>query len=247
MSISNDVADEATARLYLAALYRLIDHHFPSTDGIYNHVTLRIPGAAERFLIKRHHHLYGEVTASNLVVADMTRDLDENSQINRPGFVLHSAILRARPDVNCVVHVHSIVGLAMTAHLQGLRMLSQNAVRFYKKVGYHPYEGITDGPAEGPRIAANLGPDNIVLVLRNHGLAIVGRTPREAFERTRDFLIACETQFLLEATGAAMVEIPPAICEHTARQFVAHDAGRGSADWPAWMRYLDRLDPTFRD
>jgi ribulose-5-phosphate 4-epimerase/fuculose-1-phosphate aldolase len=246
MTMSNDVSDEATARLYLAALYRLIDHHFPSTDGIYNHITLRLPEHAERFLIKRHHLLYEEVTASNLVVADMTKDLDEGSHVNKPGFILHGAILRARTDVNCIVHIHSIVGLAMSAHAKGLRMLSQNALRFYKKVGYHPYEGITDDPSEGSRIAADLGPHNIVLVLQNHGLAILGRTPRDAFERTRDYLIACETQLLLEATGTSMIEIPTAICERAVQQFLAHDAGRGSADWPAWIRHIERLDPGFR-
>jgi ribulose-5-phosphate 4-epimerase/fuculose-1-phosphate aldolase len=247
MITSNDVTDEATARLYLAALYRLIDRHFPSTDGIYNHITLRLPERSDRFLIKRHEHLYEEVTASNLVVADMTKNLDERSHVNKPGFILHSTILRARPDVNCVVHIHSIVGLAMTAHGKGLRMLSQNALRFYKRIGSHAYEGITDDLGEGPRIAAALGSDNIVLVLQNHGLAIVGRTPREAFERTRDYLIACESQFLLEAAGAPMIEIATEICERTARQYLAHDSGRGSADWPAWIRHLERCDPGFRD
>jgi len=244
---TNDVPDEATARLYLAALYRLIDRHFQSTDGIYNHITLRLPERNDLFLIKRHEHLYEEVTASNLVVADMTKDLDERSHVNKPGFILHSAILRARPDVNCIVHIHSIVGLAMTAHGKGLRMLSQNALRFYRRIGSHAYEGITDDIAEGQRIAAALGPDNIVLVLQNHGLAIVGRTPREAFERTRDYLIACETQFLLEAAGAPMIEISTEICKRTARQYIAHDSGRGSADWPAWIRHLERRDPGFRD
>jgi ribulose-5-phosphate 4-epimerase/fuculose-1-phosphate aldolase len=247
MITSNDVTDEATARLYLAALYRLIDRHFPSTDGIYNHITLRLPERTDRFLIKCHEHLYEEVTASNLVIADMTKDLDEGSHINKPGFILHSTILRARPDVNCIVHIHSIVGLAMAAHGKGLRMLSQNALRFYKRIGSHAYEGITDDPSEGPRIAAALGSDNIVLVLQNHGLAIVGRTPREAFERTRDFLIACETQFLLEAAGAPTIEISTDICERTVRQYLAHDSGRGSADWPAWLRHLERCDPDFRN
>src|SRR5882672_2664195 len=95
-----DINDEASARLHLAALYRLIDHHFPSTDGIYNHISLRVPGAPDLMLIKRHELLYEEVTASNLVVADMTRDLDERSHVNKPGFVLHGAVLRARPDVH---------------------------------------------------------------------------------------------------------------------------------------------------
>ena len=247
MTALPDLTDEAGARFHLAALYRLVDHHFPSTDGIYNHISLRVPGRPDHMLIKRHHLLYEEVTASNLVVADMTGDLDEGSEVNRPGFVLHGAILRARPDLNCVVHIHSNPGLAISAHGGGLRMLSQNALRFYRRIGSHPYEGITDGPAEGPRIAAALGADNIAVILQNHGLAIAGRTPREAFERTRDLIIACETQLMLEATGAAMIEIPEPVCERVARQYVAHDAGRGSADWPAWIRRLDRLDPGYRD
>ena len=242
-----DLSDERGARMHLAALYRLIDRHFPSTDGIYNHVTLRVPQRQHLFLIKRHDLLYEEVTASNLVIADMTEDLDEASHVNRPGFILHGAILRARPDVNCVVHIHSIAGLAMTAHGKGLRMLSQNALRFYDRIGYHPYEGITDGDAEGPRIAAALGTENIVVVLHNHGLAIVGRTPRDAFERTRDFLIACETQLLLEAAGAPVIEVGVDVCTRVAQQFVAHDSGRGGADWPAWLRYLDRRDPSYRE
>ncbi len=247
MTSPNAITDEATARIHLAALYRLIDRHFPSTDGIYNHITLRLPQQADQFLIKRHELLYEEVTASNLVIADMTKDLDEGSHVNKPGFVLHGAILGARPDINCIVHIHSIAGLAITAHGHGLRMLSQNSLRFYQRIGYHPYEGITDGYAEGPRIVAALGSDNIALVLHNHGLAITGRTPRDAFERTRDFLIACETQLMLEASGAPLIEIAPEICERVALQFVAHDAGRGGADWPAWLRHLDRREPGYRD
>jgi len=242
-----DIVDEMSARFHLAALYRLIDHHFPSTDGIYNHISLRVPGMPELMLIKKHHLLYEEVTASNLVLADMTGDLDEGSDVNRPGFVLHGAILRARPDLSCIVHIHSTAGLAMSAHGTGLRMLSQNALRFYKRIGYHPYEGITDGPAEGPRIAAALGTDNIAVILRNHGLAVAGRTPREAFERTRDLILACETQLMIEAATDDIVEIPEAVCERVARQYVAHDAGRGAADWPAWIRRLDRIDTGYRD
>ncbi|WCT74490.1 class II aldolase/adducin family protein [Sphingomonas naphthae] len=241
------IVDEASARLHLAALYRLIDRHFPSTDGVYNHLSLRVPGHPDLFLMKRHELLYEEVTASNLAVADMTKPFDPNWQVNGPGFVLHGAILLARPDVNCVVHIHSSVGLAMAAHGSGLRMLSQNALRFHNRIGYHDYEGITEDAGEGPRIATALGADGIAVVLRNHGLAIVGNTPRDGFERTRDLLIACETQLMLEATGAPMIEVPEMVREKVARQYVAHDAGRGGADWPAWVRHIDRLDPGYRD
>ena len=241
--VSATIDDEAAARIHLAALYRLIDQHFPSTDGIYNHLSLRIPGRVSEFLIKRHGLLYTEVTASNLVVADLTRDLDEASDINRPGFILHSAILRARPDANCVVHLHSAAGLAMSAHAGGLKMLSQNALRFYRRIGRHPYEGITDSADEGPRIAEAFGADNIAVFLENHGLAVIGRTPRDAFERTRDLIIACTMQLTLEAACAPLIEVRPEVCQRVAAQFDAHDRGRGGADWPAWLR---QLDPAFR-
>ena len=84
------------------------------------------------------------------------------------------------------------------------------------------------------------------VILENHGLAIVGRTPRDAFERTRDLLIACETQLMLEASGAPLIEIPTEVCERVAQQFVRHDSGRGAADWPAWLRLLDREQPGYR-
>ena len=242
-----EAAADREARISLAALYRLIDRQFPSTDGIYNHITLRVPSQPDLFLIKRHELLYEEVTASNLVTADMTMPFVPGAHINGPGFVLHGAILRARPDVHCVVHIHSIAGLAMSANGNGLKMLSQNALRFFRRIGHHPYEGITDGEAEGPRIVAALGTDNIALMLHNHGLVICGKSVREAFERTRDLLIACETQLLLEASGAPQIEIPAEICARVADQFIAHDNGRGAADWPAWVRYLDRRDPSYRD
>lgn len=235
-----------SARVELAALYRLIDKHFPSTDGIYNHVSMRCPDKPGAFLIKRHHLLYEEVTASNLVVAELQGQCDEQSDINRPGFVLHSAILRARPEIQCVVHIHSVVGIAMATHGSGLRMLCQNALRFYKRMGRHAYEGITDDDAEGSRIALALGERNIALLLENHGLVVVGRSAREAFERTRDLLIACEVQLALEATGSEPIEIPPHVCERVADQFIKHDSGRGTADWPAWLRHLDRFAPDFR-
>ena len=169
-----ELATEAEARFQLAALYRLIDHHFPSTDGIYNHLSLRVPDLTDHFLIKQHALLYEEVTASNLVRADMTRELDESAHVNRPGFVLHSTILRSRPDVNCVVHLHTTPGLVLSASRTGLKMLSQNALRFFGRIGVHPYEGITDGDAEGPRIAAALGSGNIALILSNHADACRG-------------------------------------------------------------------------
>lgn len=235
---------EHEARINLAAAYRLVDHFYSTTDGIYNHLSVRVPGEPNRFLIKQHALLYREVTASNLVKVDMTADLDERSLVNRPGFVLHSGVLSARPDVNCVIHMHGPLGIAMSAHVGGLRMMSQAAIRFYKRVGYHPFEGITEDAGERARIAAALA-DNDVLFLRNHGVVIVGGTVRDAFERTRDLMTACESQLLLEGACADIVEVPEAICETMVVQLKAHDAGRGKADWPAWLRLMDAVSPGY--
>lgn len=246
---SSDTAigkSEQECRVNLAAMYRLIEMHFGYEDGIYTHIALRLPEEPDKFLIKRHELLYREVTASNLIKVDSTQELDERSNVNRPGFILHSAILRARPDINCSVHIHSRAGLALSAHANGLRMLTQNSLRFYNRVGYHAYEGLVTDPSERERIVEALGDSNIAVVLRNHGLVIAGASARDAFERTRDFLIAADTQLRLEAAGAPVVEIAPELCEHVVRQWEEHDRGRGTSDWPAWIRLLDSQDISYR-
>src|SRR3954470_25021514 len=128
---------EWEARVDLAALYRLVAHH-GWDDVIFNHCSMRVPGESRKFLMKRHELLWTEVTASNLVKVDMDADLDEKSGVNRPGFTLHGGILRGRPDVNCAVHVHTQTGMAIAGLKSGLRMLSQEAVRFFGCIGYHP-------------------------------------------------------------------------------------------------------------
>src|ERR1700720_1060769 len=135
--------DEWQARVDLAAAYRLIAH-YGWGDVIYNHSSMRGAGGERKFLIKRHDLLYTEVTASNLVKVGMDDDLDESAGVNRPGFTLHGGVLSARPDVNCAVHVHTDIGMALSGLKHGLRMVSQQAVRFYKRIGYHGYEGITE-------------------------------------------------------------------------------------------------------
>ena len=134
---------EWQARLDLAATYRLIAH-YGWGDVIYNHSSMRVPGEERKFLIKRHELLYTEVTASNLVKVSMDDDLDESAGVNRPGFTLHGGVLTGRPDVNCAVHVHTENGMAISGLKHGLRMVSQPAVRFHNRVGYHDYEGITE-------------------------------------------------------------------------------------------------------
>jgi ribulose-5-phosphate 4-epimerase/fuculose-1-phosphate aldolase len=231
-------------RVDLAAVYRLLAHHGWG-DVIFNHAAMRLPSNPRRFLIKRHELLYTEVTASNLVEVSMDDDLDERSGVNRPGFTLHSGVLRGRPDVQCSVHVHPEEGVALSGLKQGLRPLSQNAMRFYNRVGYHDYEGLTDSFDERERIIAALG-KNRALVMRHHGITTVGETAREAFSLMKEFVRASRIQLQMEATGAALLEIPPDVCERVAAQYEKHDRGRASAEWPAYLRQLDAIDPGYR-
>jgi ribulose-5-phosphate 4-epimerase/fuculose-1-phosphate aldolase len=237
--------EEWQARVDLAATYRLIAH-YGWDDVIYNHSSMRVPGEERKFLIKRHELLYTEVTASNLVKVSMDDDLDESAGVNRPGFTLHGGVLSARTDVNCAVHVHSETGMAIGGLKHGLRMVSQAAIRFYNRVGYHDYEGITEDFGERARINKSLG-NNRALIMRNHGLLTVGKTMREAFVLMKSLLEAAQIQLTMESTGGELVEIPAAICEKTAHQYEHHDSGRGSADWPAYLRMLDGIDTTWRN
>jgi len=237
-------AEEWDARVDLAAVYRLC-HYYGWGELIFNHCSMRVPGEPNKILMKRHADMWDEVTASNLVKVDITEDLDERAGINRPGFTLHGGLMQGRPDINCAVHIHGDTGMAIAGIKHGLRMVSQQAVRFYNRIGYHPYEGITEDFAERERILEALG-NNRALVMHNHGLVTVGKSAREALILMKYLVSAANIQMRLEATGSELIEIPPAICEKTAAQFESHDAGRGGADWPAYMRLLDRIDPSFR-
>jgi ribulose-5-phosphate 4-epimerase/fuculose-1-phosphate aldolase len=236
---------EWQARVDLAAVYRLLAH-YRWDDVIYNHSSMRVPGEPRNFLMKRHELLYTEVTASNLVKVNMDEDLDEKAGVNRPGFTLHGGVLSARPDVNCAVHVHTENGTALSGLKHGLRMISQQALRFYKRVGYHGYEGITEDFDERTRINKDLA-QNRALIMQHHGLLTVGKSAREAFVLMKYLLTAAEIQLKMEATGGELLDISSEICAKTAEQFEHHDSGRGSSDWPAYLRVLDKIDQSYRD
>jgi ribulose-5-phosphate 4-epimerase/fuculose-1-phosphate aldolase len=245
--ISQDKISDAEweARVDLAAVYRLVAH-YGWDDVIYNHASMRVPGEPRYFLMKRHELLYTEVTASNLVKVCMDEDLDEKAGVNRPGFTLHGGVLSARPDVNCALHVHTATGMAIAGLKHGLRMLSQQAIRYYQRIGYHAYEGITEDFGERERLSRDLG-QNRAMIMHNHGLLTVGKSAREAFVLMHHLIKAAEIQLRLEATGAELIEIPPEICASTVAQYEKHDAGRGSADWAAYLRMLDKVDRSYRN
>jgi len=236
---------EWEARVDLAAVYRLLAHH-GWDDVIYNHSSMRVPGEPRMFLMKRHELLYTEVTASNLVKVSMDEDLDEKAGVNRPGFTLHGGVLAARADVNCAIHIHTNAGIAISGLKRGLRMLSQASIRFYNRLGYHAYEGLTEDFDERARINRDLG-NNRAMIMHNHGLLTIGKTAREAFVLMRYLIDAAEIQLQMEAAGGELLEIPAEVCEKTAQQYEHHDAGRGSADWPAYLRMLDKIDRGYRN
>jgi ribulose-5-phosphate 4-epimerase/fuculose-1-phosphate aldolase len=251
MDIATTASDSTSAntdwqtRVNLAAVYRLLAHHGWG-DVIFNHAAMRCPSNPRHFLIKRHELLYTEVTASNLVEVSMDDDLDERAGVNRPGFTLHSGVLRGRPEVNCSVHVHPEEGVAVSALKHGLRPVSQSAMRFYNRIGYHDYEGLTDSFVERERIVAALG-QNRALVMRHHGVTTVGSTAREAFSLMKEFVRAARIQLMMEQSGDEVLEIALQICEHVAAQYEQHDRGRASVEWPAYLRLLDGIDLSYRD
>ena len=246
-SVRDGVSDaEWQARVDLAAAYRLA-HEYRWADSIYNHISMRVPGEPDFFLIKAHELLYNEVSASNLVKVDMRRDdVDEAMHVNRPGFTLHGGLLQDRTDVNCCYHTHIAACIAIANQKEGLLPVSQTAMRFIGDIGYHDYEGITENLEERGRIAANLGDKN-VLLMRNHGVVTCGATVRDAFVRMRDIADACELQLRLQAAGTAFVLPSAEVLKTYEAQRKTHDAGRGSADWPGFLRRLDQIDPSYRD
>ena len=246
--------EEARLRRELAAVYRLVAH-FKMTDLIYNHISVRLPGPEHRFLLNPYGLLYEEITASNLVIVGLDGQLitDGPWRVNPAGFVIHSAIHESREDAHCVLHTHSKAGCAVAAQRDGLLPLNQMSLEFYNRVAYHDYEGIALSTAEKKRLVADLG-DKPVMILRNHGLLTVGKTPGQAFLRMFYLERACEIQVGAMAGGAPLVTPPPEVCEHTARQFEGDHSDDDYGDetapnlaWEAMLRLVERVAPDYKN
>jgi ribulose-5-phosphate 4-epimerase/fuculose-1-phosphate aldolase len=234
-------------RVDLAAAYRLA-HYYRMTDQIYTHLTAKVPGT-EHFLINPYGVLFDEVTASCLIKVDLQGRvvLDPTGMgMNPAGFLIHSCVHRARPDFGCVLHTHTAAGLAVAAQKRGLLMLTQHAMRFHNRIGYHDYEGIALEPAEQERLVRDLG-QHKAMILRNHGLLTAGTTVRDAFEQMYYLERACDAQIKALAGGVEVIECEPAIAEKVAR--VLDRPGRKAieTDWPALRRLLDRTAPSYQE
>ena len=244
--------DEQHLRRELAAVYRLIAH-FRMTDLIFTHISLRLPGPEHHFLINPYGLLFEEITASSLVRVDLDgRPVDApEARVNPAGFVIHSAIHRAREDALCVLHTHSRAGCAVAALEEGLLPTNQMSLEFYNRVSYHDYEGIALNLDEQKRLAGDLGDYN-AMILRNHGLLTVGSTAARAFLRMFYLDKACEIQIAAAAAGALRLPAPD-VCEYTAQQYegtVVGDYGDPEAmdlAWSALLRLLERVAPGYAD
>jgi len=247
--------EEARLRRELAAVYRLVAH-FKMIDLIYNHISVRLPGPEHRFLINPFGLLYEEISASNLVIVGLDGELftDGPWKVNPAGFVIHSAIHEVRDDAQCVLHTHTKAGCAVAAQGHGLLPLNQMSLEFYNRVAYHDYEGIATSHDEKKRLVADLG-DKPVMILRNHGLLTVGKTPGQAFLRMFYLERACQIQVDALAAGTPVVTPPPEVCEHTARQFEGgarsddgdSDAAAPNLAWDAMLRLVERVAPDYKN
>lgn len=213
-------AEEWTTRCDLAALYRLIAH-FRMTDLIDTHISARVPGEEGHFLINCYGVLFHEMRASDLIKIDHEGNIVDPHRgpesVNRAGFNIHSAIHAARPDVSCVVHTHTSAGIAVSAQEEGLLPISQHALKFYRRLGYHDYEGIALNPSERERLVLDLGP-HMAMILRNHGLLAVGNSIAEAFNQIYFLERACQAQVQALAGGRQLRFPPEDVCELTAQQ-----------------------------
>lgn len=240
-------AEEWEQRVALAAAYRLVAH-FRWDDLIFTHLSARVPGPEHHFLINPYGMTFDEITASSLVKIDLNgkKVMDSPYEINPAGFTIHSAIHAAREDAKCVLHAHSINGVAVSAQKNGLLPISQQSMFVLSSLAYHDYEGVALRDDEKPRLVRDLGDKNY-LMLRNHGLITVADNVPDAFLFLYTFEAACMIQVRAQAGGGQLVAIDPRIIATAPQQAKAVTAEAvGALAWPALLRRLDRIDASYR-
>lgn len=241
--------EEWQARIDLAACYRLIALN--GMDDMHaTHISARVPGEGHRFLINPYGLLFSQVTASNLVKIDIEGNIVEETphKINPAGFVIHSAVHAARDDAMCVIHTHTVAGIAIACLEEGLWPLSQKSMRFYNRTAYHDYEGKADDLDERARMVSDLGPHK-AMILRNHGLLACGQTVGRAYKTMVNLEKSCKIQLAVMSSGGTPIKLSEKVMEHAAKQFDRDDApGEKRPDgWPSLLAHLDAVDPGYRD
>lgn len=251
---SNIDAHEWPLRIRLAAAYRAVDH-FGWSELTANHISLRVRSEPSEFLINPYGLLYSEITASNLVRIDGHGQVLTPTEypINPAGFNIHAAIHNARADAHCVLHVHTVSGMAVSCLKDGLLPLTLEGTDFHNRIGYHDFEGPSLEVDERSRLVAALG-NNVALVLRNHGLLTVGETVDSAFLRMYRLMLACQVQMQVLMSGQAFTTLSDEVLEKSAQR---HDwffrigpggstVGHGELDFSAVMRLMAKIDPSYQ-
>jgi ribulose-5-phosphate 4-epimerase/fuculose-1-phosphate aldolase len=248
-SIKNKVSpEEWEMRVQLAAAYRLVAH-YGWDDLIFTHISARVAGEGHHFLINPYGFLFDEITASSLVKVDIDGAIVSESEhfINPAGFTIHSAIHAAREDAMCVLHIHSLYGIAVSAQKEGLLPLSQTSLFPLSALSYHDYEGVALNADEKPRLVSDLEANNF-MILRNHGLLTVGKSVVEAFLNMYLLETACRIQVLAQSGEKELIHIAPQILQGIKAQVAQVTKGLG-ADlvFPALLRKLDKIDGSYKD
>jgi len=244
-------AAEWQARVDLAACYRLVAIYGMS-DMMANHISARVPDEDGAFLINAYGMMYEEITASSLIKIDHNGRIlaqpdfgDLNYGVNKAGYVIHSAVHEARPEVACVIHTHSWASMAVSALECGLLPITQTAMRFLK-IGYHDYQGVVLNLDEQVSLVRDLGQGE-ALILRNHGVLTVGRSIGEAFNWMHRVELACHSQLAAMACNTPLVKVAPEVLEETWKNYQPSTRRPyGLMEWPALLRKLDRTDPSYK-
>jgi ribulose-5-phosphate 4-epimerase/fuculose-1-phosphate aldolase len=242
---------EWKARVDLAACYRLVEMYGMS-DMMANHISARIPGEEGTYLINAYGMMYEEITASSLIKVDHDGNVLSkpdfgtlNYGINKAGAVIHSAIHEARPNVGCVIHTHSWASMAVSSLECGLLPITQTAMRFLK-IGYHDYQGVVLNVEEQASLIEDLG-NGEALILRNHGVLTVGRTVGEAFNWMHRLELACRSQLAAMACNSSLLKVAQPVLEETWNNYQPGTRRPyGLMEWPALLRKLDRIDPSYK-
>ncbi len=246
-SVKDQVSEqEWQLRVDLAACYRLVAAYGWS-DLIFTHISARLPGDEHHFLINPYGLLFEEITASSLIKVDQqcNKLMDSPFPVNPAGFVIHSAVHAVRDDAGCVLHTHTRAGVAVSAQASGVLPISQQSTFVLASLGYHSYEGVALRDEEKPRLQADLGSANH-LMLRNHGLLTVATSIPEAFLLMYNFESTCQIQISAQA-GGELTQVDPRIIDGIGHAMRTQSTGIGGAfAWPAMLRKLDRMDSSFR-
>ena len=250
-SLKGKVSDEEWAvRVDLAAAYRLVSR-YGWEDLVFTHISARVPGTEDQFLINPYGLFFDEITASSLVKIDqMGRKLEESPfTVNAAGFIIHSAIHAVRHDAKCVLHTHTANGVAVSTQRAGLLPISQHSLFVLGSLGYHDFEGPALDEDEKPRLVADLG-DNRCLILRNHGLLTVGETVADAFVAMYYLEASCAIQTRAQSGGGELIPVPKEVMDRGYANATANqrrNGGQGRLVWPGLLRRLDRTDPSYQN